>query len=201
MPQLILASKSPRREKLLRLFGLDFKIITADVDESISATQPTVFAEQLALRKAKTVAVGQPNSLVIGADTIVIHAGQILGKPKNKSEAFAMLSALSGATHNVITGVALVQTNAEGKTSRQKIFHEQTKVQFSPLSEQEINTYIESGSPMDKAGAYGIQDDMGALFVKAIEGDYYNVVGLPLNRLYNEMKTFSTETAHAILQH
>lgn len=200
MPQLILASKSPRREKLLRLLGLDFKIITADVDESISPIQPALFAEQLALRKAEKVAAGRANSLVIGADTIVVHAGQILGKPRNPAEAFTMLSALSASVHHVITGVALIQTNGEGNISSQKVFHEQTKVQFSPLSEQEINIYIESGSPMDKAGAYGIQDDMGALFVKAIEGDYYNIVGLPLNRLYNEMKTFSTNLAHAILQ-
>lgn len=191
MPRIILASASPRRKNLLIQLGFQFEVIPSSIDENIPETNPVDLVETLAFRKAAKVAGSCSNSLVIGADTIVVQDNEVLGKPENKEQAIEMLSKLSDVSHTVFTGVSLLIVDEDGKTRAEKTFHEQTKVFFSALSEHEIEQYIASGSPLDKAGAYGIQDDMGALFVKRIEGDYYNVVGFPLNRFYNEIKKFS----------
>ncbi|MEX0609311.1 MAG: Maf family protein [Balneolaceae bacterium] len=193
MLQIILASKSPRRKLLLSQLGLAFEVFPSNLNEDISESDPVKLVEQLALQKAEEVAKQCSNSLIIGADTVVVHSGEVLGKPKNEAEAAKMLKRLSGDNHSVYTGIAFVKTDKDRLIERTKSFYEQTNVQFSTLSAQEIKAYVKSGSPMDKAGAYGIQDDLGALFVERIEGDYYNVVGFPLNRFYRELKIFSPE--------
>lgn len=193
MHQIILASQSPRRKKLLRQIGLSFQVHPSSVEEISSVTAPALLAEDLARLKASDVAASFSESLIIGADTVVEHEGVILGKPENAEHAMEILSTLSNSIHSVYTGVAFVKTNKNGETEALHSFHEQTKVMFSALSKDEIKAYIKTGNPMDKAGAYGIQDDLGALFVEKIEGDYYNVVGFPLNRFYREMKTFMPE--------
>ena len=134
----------------------------------------------LALQKALDVGRSHPESLTLGADTVVVLDGEVLGKPSTTAEAAFMLSRLSGMTHTVYTGLAL----AHPSSKRHATLHEATDVTFSRLNTDEINRYVATGSPMDKAGAYGIQDDYGAFFVAGIRGDYYNVVGLPLHRMY-----------------
>lgn len=193
MNQIILASQSPRRKKLLEQIGLSFEVFPSDVKEISSESDPALMVEELALLKAKDISSNHPGSLTIGADTIVLHENKIIGKPKNKEEAFQILSLLSGSTHVVFTGVAFVKSDKNGHIMSINTFHEQTKVTFSALDEEDLQAYIESEKPMDKAGAYGIQDDLGALFVERIEGDYYNVVGFPLNRFYRELKLFAPE--------
>lgn len=193
MPQIILASQSPRRKKLLQQIGLSFSVHPSTVEEITTQTKPGMMVEDLSLLKAADVASKFPDSLIIGSDTMVVHKGAILGKPENKEHAFEMLSALSHSEHSVFSGVAFVKTDKNGTLESQHCFHEQTKVTFSALDNQTIRAYIKTGNPLDKAGAYGIQDDLGALFVEKIEGDYYNVVGFPLNRFYREMKTFMPE--------
>ncbi len=191
---IILASQSPRRKKLLDQMNLKFTVEPSSCDESFSDNEdPSDIVQMLALRKAMDVSEGKSDALVIGADTIVVYNGQILGKPGSQAEAKAMLSSLSDNSHYVLTGVALVKTDNEGNILEKKTFYEKTKVFFGNLEESEINSYIADGSPMDKAGSYGIQDDWGAFFVKRIEGDYYNVVGLPLYALYRYLKVFAPE--------
>lgn len=192
--QVILASQSPRRKKLLEQIGLKFMISPSGISEDSDLTDPVALVEELALKKAKDVAKHHSLSLIIGSDTVVVHRGKILGKPTDEEDAIQMLTDLSGKTHSVYTGVAFVKTDGNGHTSDTLSFYEQTKVTFSALDESDILAYVKKGSPMDKAGAYGIQDDHGALFVEKIEGDYYNVVGFPLNRFYRELKKFSPET-------
>lgn len=191
MPRIILASGSPRRKNLLTQIGLTFEVIPSSISEETYETEPAGIVENLAEKKAADVAKDKTNSTIIGADTIVVFENEVLGKPQNEKEAEEMLLKLSGTFHEVFTGVALIQTDEQGVITKKNVFHEQTKVYFSALEQQEIQRYIKTGSPFDKAGAYGIQDDLGAIFIKRIEGDYYNVVGLPLNRFYNEWKTFS----------
>jgi septum formation protein len=176
---IILASQSPRRRELLQQMGLtDFKIIPAEGEEKMdSSLPPEELVQQLALQKAKQVAEkADPADVVIGADTIVVLDGKVLGKPANAAVAFQMLSSLSGRRHTVYTGVAIVQGEKE------MVAYEGTQVRFCYLTEQEILDYIATGEPMDKAGAYGIQG-RGALLVDSIQGDFYNVVGLPICRL------------------
>ncbi len=177
---MILASSSPRRSRLLRQIGLDFSIDPASIDESYDGTPASEFARAVAARKAEAVSVRYEDGIVLAADTIVVLDEVILGKPGDAQEARDMLGKLSGAVHEVITGVALI--DKPGSTLR--IEHEITKVWFRKLSDDEIEEYIRLGSPFDKAGAYGIQDDYGAVFVRRIEGCFYNVVGLPLSRVY-----------------
>ncbi len=182
---LILASGSPRRKRLLQQLGLDFDIQVSDVDESFEADMlPADVVEQVAERKALAISPGSPGSLTLAADTIVVLNGQILGKPGSIAEATATLRSLSSNQHAVYTGLAL----SHPASKRMITAHEKTTVHFGQMSDSEINAYVASGSPMDKAGAYGIQDDQGALFVSHIEGDFYNVVGLPLHRLYQLIK-------------
>ena len=179
---LILASKSPRRKELLSLITTDFEIIPAVGEENADpALSPDMFVRALAEQKALEIAESHPDDAVIGSDTVVAVNGEILGKPKDKADAFRMLSLLSGTSHSVFTGVAVV------KNGKVHSFTEETKVRFFPLDEFEIERYIATGEPFDKAGAYGIQD-IGALLVEGIDGDYYNVMGLPVGRLFRLMK-------------
>ncbi|MCT8137515.1 septum formation inhibitor Maf [Anaerobacillus sp. CMMVII] len=184
MKKLILASGSPRRKQLLEQAQLQFSISTSTVEETITETlSPYELVEQLALKKANDVLSRNDDSIIIGADTIVSINGTVLGKPNNEAEAFRMLEQLAGNDHEVYTGVAII---AKEKTV---VFHEKTIVTFWQLTSKEIEDYIASGEPFDKAGSYGIQG-LGALFVKKIIGDYFNVVGLPLARTVRELKNF-----------
>ncbi len=197
MKSIILASASPRRKKLLELINLPFEVIPSPVGEAFDPNlSPAEIVETLALRKAKDVASGKAGKLVIGADTIVVFEEEILEKPESPEHAVEMLQRLSGDTHQVFTGVALVKTGSEGNIQEICTFAERTDVVFGELDPEDIKGYVDSGSPMDKAGAYGIQDDLGALFVKGIEGDYYTVVGFPLYAFYQKMKQFAPEYLH-----
>lgn len=174
MKQLILASASPRRRDLLTQIGLEFGILPSTIEEKTNETEPVKLVAELALMKASDVA-RRVEGLVIGADTIVVDGKTVLGKPRSKEEAVEMLQRLSGRQHQVMTGVAVV----DSETGDRWVDVEITQVYFRELTLQEIQHYVDSGEPMDKAGAYAIQQK-GALFVNAIEGDYFNVVGLPL---------------------
>jgi septum formation protein len=192
--QLILASSSPRRKKLLSLIGWQFRIIPAKITEVFPADKsPEIAVQILARQKAESVAEGLADSVIIAADTVVMLGNQVLGQPADQKEAAEMLASLSGRTHEVFTGVCLVRVKNRSDFVNRLSFYERTKVTFGTLNNREINQYIKSGSPMDKAGSYGIQDDWGALFVSRIEGDYYNVVGLPLHKLYQNMKIIAPE--------
>ncbi|MEF9952336.1 MAG: Maf family protein [Clostridium sp.] len=177
---MILASASPRRREILDLYGINYKVIPSDVDENINALSPYEMVETLSYMKAKSVAQNNINSLIIGADTVVYLDGVILGKPKTKEDAYNMLKSLSGKCHEVVTGVSLVSISSNINISD----YEVTKVYFKELTDKEIYDYIESKEPLDKAGSYGIQG-IGSVFVEKIEGCYFNVVGLPTNKLYN----------------
>lgn len=169
------------------MLGIPFSVVTESVSEDIEPDwAPAEIVERLALRKARAVARSYPEALVLGSDTLVVLDGQVLGKPADPSEAVRMLEALSGRTHQVYTGLALVHAGG----NRQALSHEVTAVTFADLERVEIEAYVRSGSPMDKAGAYGIQEDLGATFVSAVEGDYYTVVGLPLHRLYRMLRDY-----------
>lgn len=182
----ILASGSPRRSRLLEQIGIPFQVQVSDVEETFARhAQPSAIVQDLALQKAEKIAERFKASLTLGADTIVVLDDTVLNKPANEDEAFEMLRALSDRTHMVFTGIALVHPDSGRKVTS----HEKTRVTFAPMTDLEITNYIATGSPMDKAGSYGIQDDRGALFISGIEGDYYNVVGLPLHRLYRTLVT------------
>lgn len=194
--KMILASASPRRRELLAQIGLEFEVQVSNVEEKAAAHSPGELVEELSRQKAEAVfALTDPAQavLVIGADTVVALGEEILGKPADEAEAVSMLCRLSGASHQVYTGVTLLYREAGGKTApapvKQKTFHETTRVQFYPMSRQEIESYAATGEPLDKAGAYGIQG-VFARYVQGLEGDYYNVVGLPVGRLYQELKDF-----------
>ena len=176
---IILASKSPRRRALLEQMGVrDFRIVTPDIDEHMDRDLPPAeLVRQISLEKAQAVAAqADPNTVVIAADTVVALDGVVLGKPADKEEAFRMLSLLSGNRHQVYTGLTVLRG--------EQVFSqwEETAVTFRSLTAEEIEAYIATGEPMDKAGAYGIQG-YGALFIQGISGDYYNVMGLPVCRL------------------
>lgn len=192
---LILASSSPRRKILLKQIGLKFKVIPSHIAEVTAPTQtPSENAKRIALEKAIKIAEQIKEGIIIGADTIVVLDRKIMNKPKSKEDAKQMLKTLSGREHSVYTGVSLV--NASNRKHIE--FVEETKVRFRKLEEEEIKEYIESGSPMDKAGAYGIQDDFGAVFVEKINGCFYNVVGFPLARFYTTYKKFLEEIEKAV---
>ncbi len=179
MKKLILASTSPRRAALLKQIGLNFLIKVSAVDETpLPGLTPPELVGLLAERKATAAARKLHDGIVIGADTVVVWQGQVLGKPKNGDEAFEMLSKLQGSCHEVYTGIALIDVSS-GEVLVQ---HEKTRVCFRSLDEREIRLYVASGEPLDKAGAYGVQG-LAAIFITGIEGCYTNVVGLPLARL------------------
>lgn len=186
-PKLILASSSPRRKKLLRQIGLSFIVKPSNAEERFRSTEsPAQNAKRIALEKALTVQDSLKSGIIIGADTIVVLGKTILSKPRDKKDAQRMLRMLSGKTHQVYTGFALVDV----KTGRRYAGVEKTSVTFRKLSADEIRSYVASGSPMDKAGAYGIQDDYGAVFVEKVEGCFYNVMGFPLSRFFTVLKRF-----------
>mgnify|MGYP002510794456 FL=1 len=189
---IILASGSPRRRELLTMLFEEFEVIVSDCDEIMTSHDPEKVTEELALQKAEAVAVGLPPRtdpvIVIGADTVVSIDGKILGKPADQKQAVDMLRVLSGKSHNVSTGVALVGLE-DGRQTRLKVFSETTKVRVAELTEEEIISYVNTSEPYDKAGAYGIQGIFGK-HIQGIEGDYNNVVGLPVHRLYEELKDF-----------
>lgn len=186
--RLVLASASPRRRELLSQIGLEFTVMPSTKEENAKATEAGALVQELSRQKAADIweqlsgADNQPELLVIGADTVVCCEGKILGKPHSREAAAEMLTALQGRSHEVYTGVTLY-SQSEAVT-----FFECTQVEFYPMTEAEISDYIDSKEPMDKAGAYGIQG-LGARFVKGIRGDYNNVVGLPVGRLYQELKS------------
>ncbi len=222
--RVILASASPRRRELLAQIVPEFEVIPSDGEEIVTEENPQDIVTELAAQKAQYAAekltsekdtrtedeadVPREEMLVIGADTIVVKDGLILGKPEDEADAFRMLSLLSGETHQVYTGVCLIGIAADGKgmpgsqdggddnaqkcLSRIKTFYEETDVEFYPMSGEEIRNYIATGDPMDKAGAYGIQSGC-ARYVRGIKGDYNNVVGLPVARLYHEIENFLSE--------
>lgn len=191
MKKVILASASPRRRELLLQAGFSFEVIESKADENVDIREPEALVEELAKRKAQAVAdLLYKDALVIGADTVVALEGEILGKPKNEADAFRMLKQLQGRTHQVYTGVALIRREKDGQQVIS--FAERTDVTMYPMSEEEIYAYIATKEPMDKAGAYGIQG-RAAVYVKEISGDYNNVVGLPIGRLYQEVKHWMEE--------
>ena len=184
MNDFILASASPRRRELLSSLGYEFSIVPSDVDEELPPScSPDKAVEFLAEKKCTDVAELYFNDVVLGCDTIVVLNGKILGKPHDEEEAFAMLKALSGNTHSVYTGVCIA------KGEKKKVFSVETKVRFYDLDDDLIHAYISSGEPMDKAGAYGIQQ-IGSLLVESINGDYFTVVGLPLSKTARELADF-----------
>jgi septum formation protein len=184
--ELILASQSPRRRLLLEQIGLAFRVEASPFEEVIpDAGHPADIVRHLALEKAKPVSERYPAALTLAADTLVVHQDAVLGKPRDEADARAMLRRLSGATHTVFTGLALLHP----ATARHVTACEATHVTFETLDDAEIDAYVASGAPLDKAGAYGIQGDLGAVFVARIEGDFYTVVGLPLHRLYRLLRT------------
>lgn len=221
---LILASASPRRRELIRQLGLPVEFVASHADESVPPhLAPADIVETLSLRKASAVCVhpgaaGQ-RGIVVGSDTIVVLDGEVLGKPRDEKEAFAMLASLRGRTHRVYTGLACIRRDGEnggtagkaegrfatmpmGDIGRYRVIsgapdgepeiivgHTVSEVTFGPMSDEEIRAYVESGEPMDKAGAYGVQG-IGAVFIEKIKGDYFSIMGLPLNLLYRMLKEF-----------
>lgn len=184
MNKIILASNSPRRKELLNLLNVPFTVEVSHVDEDYNKTLlPHEIVEYLSSLKAKKIALANPQSIVIGADTIVSLKNKILEKPKSFSHAFEMLKLLSNETHQVITGITIIHNN------QIESFNSLTEVTFYELSDQEITDYINSNEPFDKAGAYGIQG-YAAKFVKRINGDYFTVVGLPIAQLYQMLKKY-----------
>jgi len=182
MPRLILASASPRRSELLRNARVSFEVVPANLrEEPLANEMPLDYAQRLARDKARAVLARYPDRMVLGADTVVVVDEHLLEKPRDAADAKRMLRLLSGRAHEVITGVCLANSQFERTEA------EVTKVVFSQMSEQEIADYVASGEPMDKAGAYGIQG-MASRWVERIEGDYFNVVGLPVARVCRMLK-------------
>ena len=208
--QFVLASQSPRRKELLQRLGISFQVITMETEEKVSSEDPAMITGILANRKAMAVAEGlvcqggslwmrEPlvngssfrvgpadKAIVIGADTLVVCDGRILGKPRSVVEARKMMHLIQNNSHEVYTGVAIL-TLQDGHQDRGRTFHDKTIVHVGKLDEIELEEYITSREPYDKAGGYGIQGDF-AKYITGIEGDYYNVVGLPIHKLYQELK-------------
>jgi septum formation protein len=188
---LVLASGSPRRSEILRAVGWPFEAAVSDVDETPRGGEAAeVYVRRLAREKAGAVASGRLFGLVLGADTVVVVDGDILGKPRDAGDAGRMLRRLSARTHEVLTGVALVRAETGRSTSGVA----RTRVRFAGLSEEEIERYVETGEPFDKAGAYAVQG-RASLFIEAIEGEYWNVVGLPIRLVYELARDFGKDDA------
>ncbi|HEY8227995.1 MAG TPA: Maf family protein [Pyrinomonadaceae bacterium] len=181
LPHLVLASRSPRRAEILAVVGWPFEVVVAGVDESRNNHEDAIaYVERLAESKARAVAVKLPDRLVLGADTTVVVNNQILGQPIDAEDAKRMLTLLNDRWHDVITGVAIISS---GREMTCLVRHERTRVRFAKMSDQQIDWYIATGEPMDKAGAYAVQGKAG-LFIEEIQGDYFNVVGLPIRLVY-----------------
>ncbi|MEJ2103778.1 MAG: Maf family protein [Ignavibacteriaceae bacterium] len=183
--QVYLASKSPRRRKLLKQLGIKFRAFSVNtIEDVLDGEHPIDCVKRLAKKKMNKAEAKTKNAILITADTIVVLDKKVIGKPKNRKDAIRILTLLSGRVHTVYTGFCV-----KNQISNKSILDfEKTKVEFRKLNRDEIIDYVNGGSPMDKAGAYGIQDDFGAVFVKQINGCYYNVVGLPLTKLYNSLR-------------
>ena len=194
MKKIILGSASPRRRELLSQIGVSFEVRTSGREEIYHSVIPEEIVRELALMKAENVAgdltdeqnEAPKDTIVIGADTIVVLDGKILGKPVDEKDAADMIGALQGRSHEVYTGVAILDYDAQGEKNV-SVHAVGTKVYVNPMDEAEISTYIDTGEPMDKAGAYGIQGRFAA-YIDRIEGDYYNVVGLPVSYVYQALK-------------
>ncbi|MEA4833141.1 Septum formation protein Maf [bioreactor metagenome] len=198
--KLILASASPRRKELLESCGIKFTIVKSDVNEALpDSISPENAVMTLAERKAAAVLseYNDVNRIILGADTIVYQNSRIIGKPRDRAEAFSVLRSLSGSRHSVYTGVALLSFYGNTNTILKDIRYEKTDVFFRELTDDEINEYIDNFPPYDKAGAYGIQDG-AALFVRHIDGDYNNVIGLPLYLLGEMLKKFKQKSENAL---
>jgi septum formation protein len=188
VPKLILASTSPRRAEILRTTGWPFETLAVDINESRHPREDAAtYVERVARAKAEAAAAQSLGSTIIGADTVVAIDGEILGKPQDAEDARRMLRLLNGQWHQVLTGVALLN----GTPPESKIAHETTDVKFAVMNDEEVNWYVLTGEPMDKAGAYAIQG-LGARFIEGIKGDYFNVVGLPVRLLYKLLDTKSS---------
>jgi septum formation protein len=189
-PPIVLASRSPRRRILLQQIGLAFKVHPSHIPEDFSHREsPTQNSKRIAYQKALEVSRSYSDAIVVGADTIVVLGKRMLGTPVSRAEAARMLRALSGKEHTVITAFAIIDCR-----SRKSVLGvERTKVKFRRLAGKEIQSYVASGSPMDKAGAYGIQDDYGAVFVEKVNGCFYNVVGFPLTKFYLAFRDFRNQ--------
>jgi len=180
-----LCSRSPRRRKLLYQINLKFRSFSIDVDESILKNEkPVHIVKRLASNKLSEALKKVKKGIIITADTIVVLDNKVLGKPEDEQDAVRILKKLSGRVHTVYTGFSIFNTEKNLQITN----YEKTKVEFRKMDEDEIREYVRGGSPMDKAGAYGIQDDFGAVFIKKISGCYYNVVGLPLQKVYQTLK-------------
>jgi septum formation protein len=191
--KLILASQSPRRAEILSSVGWPFEAIPADIDESRFESEDVLsYVMRLAQTKAETVAARGAPGLVLGADTVVVVDEEMLGQPRDDDDARRMLSLLSGKWHEVVTGIALVR---QAETLQTSVGHQTTRVRFAELTSQEIQWYVSTGEPKGKAGAYAIQGQ-GALFIEEIQGDYYNVVGLPVRLVYELAKRMEEEAVH-----
>jgi septum formation protein len=189
MKQIVLASASPRRRELLEKLGLSFKVEPSNFAENLSTgMEPNALAREISLGKADSVAGKYSDAIIIGADTFIILGNRIMGKPDTADEAREMLQDISGRSHSVITGFTIIDT-ASGKIVSQSV---ETKVYIKQLTPEEIDAYIKTGEPLDKAGAYAIQG-LGALLVERIEGDYCNVIGLPLFALMKALKEFGID--------
>ncbi len=187
MEKIILASSSPRRKELLEQAEIPFDICIKNIDETVpEGLSPAQGAEYTAQKKAKAITPFDENTVVLGADTVVVLEGQIIGKPKDKQDAIRMLTLLSGKEHKVITGVCLI------KGKKVKTFHSISRVKFYELTEEQIKRYVASGEPTDKAGAYGIQGK-GSVLIEEIHGDYFNIVGLPIARVVREIAALQEE--------
>lgn len=189
----VLASRSPRRAALLRQIGINPEIMPADIpEELLEGVSPEENARRLALEKANVVALRIENGITLGADTLVVVGNEILGKPDDADHGREMLARLSGRVHTVLTAFALL----DRPSGRKIVACESTLVTFRAISSEEIEEYIQGGTWSDKAGSYGIQDEYGAVFISRVEGCFYNVVGLPLSRLYVTLKGFLADISH-----
>lgn len=187
MKKIILASASPRRSSLLSQVGLEFEVVPSSYEEVIENETPQEAVMKLALGKAADVCKNYNGAVIIGADTIVACDDEILGKPHDEADAFRMLNMLSGKSHYVYTGVAIIENN--NGIMKKKVFYEETRVDFVKMSDEDIRGYIAAGEYIGKAGAYAIQGRCAA-FISGICGDYNNVVGLPVGRVYRELRNF-----------
>lgn len=190
--KIVLASQSPRRKEILGKLGIDFEVIVSELEEKTSETEPSEIVKDLSRQKARAVfdrIQGDYEKLaVIGSDTVVAHKGDIMGKPKNREDAYRMIRSFAGDTHYVFSGVTVIVKDSSGNDNVKCItFGVGTAVEVDNMTDDEIYSYIDTGEPFDKAGAYAIQG-LFAPYVKSISGDYYNIVGLPLNELYRVLK-------------
>lgn len=200
MYRIILASESPRRKEIMKQMGIRFKTVPANITEVIAGSEPSEMVKSLASQKARDVAgrieADKEDLIIIGADTLVFHKGHALGKPRDRGHAIEMIEGLSGDTHEVYTGVCIIirrkrqsRINIQGKGSSEDeeiSFSVCTRVSVYPLTREQIEDYVDTGEPLDKAGAYAIQGEFG-IYIKEIHGDYYNVVGFPIGKIYESL--------------